>query len=143
MAEENLVLDAAERVFADLADPRTLLKSQAKDWKSPLWNALTDMGLPRAWLPEELGGHGLSMAEGFGVVRAAGRAALAVPLVETMLAAWIAGRAGSELPEGASTVVVGGCKADVQIGKGDEAIKRDILPRIIAVCSMRSRSPRS
>lgn len=115
VAEENLVLDAAERIFADLADPRTILRSREKDWRSPLWNALSDMGLPRAWLPEELGGHGLSLREGFGVVRAAGRAALAVPLVETMLAGWIAGRVGLDLPEGACTVVIGGCKADARI----------------------------
>lgn len=115
VAEEDLVLNAAERVFADLADPQAILKSQGKDWKSPLWNALTDVGLLTAWVPEELGGHGLSLREGLGVVRAAGRAALAVPLVETMLAGWIAGRAGLALPNGASTVVVAGCRADVRI----------------------------
>ncbi|MFT3805045.1 MAG: acyl-CoA dehydrogenase family protein [Burkholderiaceae bacterium] len=104
--DQNLVLDAAERVFADLADPQTILKAGGKDWKTPLWNTLDEMGLPRAWLPETLGGHGLSMPEGFGLARAAGRFALAVPLVETMIAGWIAGRAGLALPDGPSTLIV-------------------------------------
>ncbi|MFT4103856.1 MAG: acyl-CoA dehydrogenase family protein [Burkholderiaceae bacterium] len=104
--DQNLVLDAAERVFADLADPQTILKAGGKDWKTPLWNALDEMGLPRAWLPETLGGHGLSMPEGFGLAGAAGRFALAVPLVETMIAGWIAGSVGLALPDGPSTVIV-------------------------------------
>lgn len=104
--DQNLVLDAAERVFADLADSQAILKAGDRDWRTPLWQALDEMGLPQAWLPEALGGHGLSMAEGFGLARAAGRFALAVPLIETMIAGWIAGRAGLALPRGPSTVIV-------------------------------------
>jgi len=113
--DQNLVLDAAERVFADLADPQTILKAGGKDWKTPLWNTLDEMGLPRAWLPETLGGHGLSMAEGFGLARAAGRFALAVPLIETMIAGWVAGRAGLALPDGPSTVILAGEPAAVRL----------------------------
>lgn len=118
-ADENLVLNAVERVFADLADPQSILRSGAGDWKAPLWLALDEMGLPGAWVPEALGGHGLSMAEGLGVARAAGRAALAIPLIETMIAGWVAGKAGLMLPPGASTVIFQGCQATVELDGPD------------------------
>ena len=37
--------------------------------------------MPLSWVPEDCGGSGASLAEGFGVVGAAGRFAIAVPLV--------------------------------------------------------------
>ncbi|MEX3944493.1 acyl-CoA dehydrogenase family protein [Paraburkholderia sp. BR10937] len=116
LTEENsLVLNAAERIFADLADPQTILQIGSDDWKAPLWQALNEMGLPQAWLPEASGGYGLSLAEGFAVVRAAGRAALAIPLVDTMAAGWIAGQAGLSLPSGAAVVIVVGSRASVEL----------------------------
>ena len=116
MAEEtNLVLDAAQRIFQDLADPQFILKCGTQDWRTPLWQALDEMGLPHAWLPESLGGHGLSLADGFAVVHAAGRSALAVPLVETMIAGWIAGQAGLPLGAGAATVILAGSLAHVEL----------------------------
>ncbi|MEX3967852.1 acyl-CoA dehydrogenase family protein [Paraburkholderia sp. EG286B] len=116
LTEENtLVLDAAERIFTDLANPQTILQSGSDDWKVPLWQALNEMGLPQAWLPESSGGYGLSLAEGFAVVRAAGRSALAIPLVDTMAAGWIAGQAALYLPPGAAVVIVAGSRASVQL----------------------------
>lgn len=109
----QLVLNAAERVFAEFADAQRIAADATYDWKAPLWQALHDMGLPQAWAPEALSGSGLSLREGFDVVRAAGRAAIAVPLVETLLAGWIAGLAGLQMPSGAATVVLDGYGAQV------------------------------
>ncbi len=58
-----------------------------------------------AWVPEEYGGSGASLAEGFGVLSAAGRHAIAVPLAETMLAGWLLAQAGIGSPEAEMTVV--------------------------------------
>ena len=44
------------------------------------------------------------MAEGFGVLGAAGRFAIAVPLAETMLAGWLLAQAKISSPEGEMTV---------------------------------------
>src|SRR5258706_16484787 len=44
------------------------------------------------------------MAEGFGVLSAAGRFAIAEPLAETMLAGWLLSQAKISSPEGALTV---------------------------------------
>ncbi len=105
MAEsENIVVDTAEKIFADLADAQTINRDNKGSWKAPLWQALTEAGLPLAWVPEDCGGSGASMAEGFGVLSAAGRFAIAVPLAETMVAGWLLAQAKIASPEGAMTV---------------------------------------
>src|SRR5207248_665746 len=96
--------EVAARIFADLADPQAI--NQAKDgaWKAPFWRALSDAGLPLAWVPERSGGAGASLADGFAVLGAAGRFAVAMPLAETLIAGWLLTRAGLEAPDGAMTV---------------------------------------
>ncbi len=101
---ENIVVETAARIFADLADAQTIIKSNGEDWKAPLWAALTDAGLTLSWVPEDCGGSGVDLADGFGVLQAAGRAAVAVPLAETMLAGWLLAQAGISSPAGMMTV---------------------------------------
>jgi acyl-CoA dehydrogenase len=101
---DHIVAEVAARIFADLADPQTINRAKDGGWKAPLWKALADAGLPLAWVPEAFGGSGASLAEGFTVLGAAGRIALAVPLAETMLAGWLLSRAGLQAPEGAMTI---------------------------------------
>jgi acyl-CoA dehydrogenase len=101
---DHIAADTAARIFADFADPQTVNKAAGDDWKKPLWRALTDAGLPLAWVPEQLGGSGASLADGFEILGAAGRAAVPVPLAETMIAGWLLARAGLAAPEGAMTV---------------------------------------
>ncbi len=105
MAEsENIVAETAEKIFADLADAQTINRDKKGDWKAPLWQALSEAGLPLSWVPEDCGGSGASLAEGFSVLSAAGRFAIAVPLAETMLAGWLLSQAKIASPEGAMTV---------------------------------------
>ena len=101
---ENIVAETAEKIFSDLADAQTINRDNKGDWKAPLWQALTEAGLPLAWVPEDCGGSGASLAEGFSVLSAAGRFAIAVPLAETMLAGWLLAQAGIASPDGAMTV---------------------------------------
>jgi acyl-CoA dehydrogenase len=101
---ENIVAETAEKIFADLADAQTINRDKNGGWKAPLWQALTEAGLPLAWVPEDCGGSGASLAEGFSVLSAAGRAAVAVPLAETMLAGWLLAQAKISSPDGEMTV---------------------------------------
>jgi acyl-CoA dehydrogenase len=101
---ENIVVATAERIFADLADPQTITNDKKGEWKAPLWRALSEAGLPLSWVPEDCGGSGASLADGFGVLGAAGRFAVAVPLAETMLAGWLLAQARITSPEGEMTV---------------------------------------
>ena len=105
MAEsENIVAETAEKIFADLADAQTINRDKNGAWKAPLWQALTEAGLPLSWVPEDCDGSGASLAEGFSVLSAAGRFAIAVPLAETMLAGWLLAQARIKSPEGMMTV---------------------------------------
>jgi len=101
---DNIVVATAERIFADLADAQTINSCKDDRWKAPLWHALNEAGLPRSWVPDELGGAGVSLGEGFGVVSAAGRFAIGLPIVETMLAGWLLAQAHIASPDGAMTV---------------------------------------
>jgi acyl-CoA dehydrogenase len=100
----NIVAEAAERILADLADPQSINQSTNGAWKAPLWDALSNAGLPLAWVPENLGGSGAGLADGFAVLGVAGRFALAVPLAETLAAGWLLARAGLEAPPTPMTV---------------------------------------
>jgi acyl-CoA dehydrogenase len=101
---ENIVVETAEKIFADLADAQTVNRDNKGEWKAPLWRALTEAGLPLSWVSEDCGGSGASLAEGFGVLGAAGRFAIAVPLAETMLAGWLLAQAKISSPDGEMTV---------------------------------------
>src|SRR3954470_24735876 len=64
---ENIVVATAEKIFADLADAQVITRDKEGRWKAPLWRALTDAGLRLSWVPENCGGSGASLAEGFSV----------------------------------------------------------------------------
>ena len=102
--KDHIVAETAARIFADLADPQTVNRAENGAWKAPLWQTLSDAGLPLAWVPENLGGSGASLAEGFAILGVAGRFALAVPLAETLAAGWLLARAGLEAPVTPMTV---------------------------------------
>jgi acyl-CoA dehydrogenase len=112
---ENIVAQTAERIFADLADAQTINHDRKGVWKAPLWSALSEAGLPLSWVAEECGGSGASLAEGFGVLSAAGRFAIGVPLAETMLAGWLLSQANIGSPQGEMTVAPAGPKDRITI----------------------------
>lgn len=101
---ENIVVETAARMFADLADSQAIIASRSDAWKTPLWEALADAGLTLPWIDEAHGGSGADLSTGFAVLQAAGRAALAVPLAETMVAGWLLAQAGLSSPAGPMTV---------------------------------------
>jgi acyl-CoA dehydrogenase len=112
---ENIVAETAERIFADLADAQTVNRDKNGSWKAPLWQALTEAGLPLSWVSEQCGGSGASLAEGFSVLGASGRFAVSVPLAETMLAGWLLAQANIASPEGEMTVAPTGPKERVTL----------------------------
>ena len=103
-ASASIVAETATRIFADLADPQTVNRAKDEAWRAPLWRAIEEAGLALAWVPDDLGGSGASIADGFAALGAAGRCALAAPLAETLLAGWLLSRAGISSPAGAMTV---------------------------------------
>jgi len=98
--DENMIADATARIFADLADPQSINAARNDGWRAPLWQALEDTGLTRAWLSEAAGGAGASLAEGFEILRISGQYAAPVAIAETLVAGWALAQAGLDLPGG-------------------------------------------
>jgi alkylation response protein AidB-like acyl-CoA dehydrogenase len=103
----DLLRDTANRMFQDLCTPAASREAETGMWPASLWSAVEEAGLPRALVPEAAGGSGVSFADGMVIARAAGRFALPLPLVETMLAGWLLARAGLPVPEGPMTIAFG------------------------------------
>src|SRR5579875_1054734 len=101
---DTIIVDTATRIFRDLCAPNTINAAEQGRWPQELWQALEEAGLPLAWVPEERGGAGADMADGFAVLRLAGRFAAPVPLAETMMAGWLLAQAGIAVPPGPLTI---------------------------------------
>jgi acyl-CoA dehydrogenase len=101
---DNIIVDTATRIFQDLCEPTTVNEAEKGVWPKALWDALEESGLPLTWVAEELGGAGAAMADGFAVLRVAGRFAAPVPLAETLMAGWLLARAGIAVPSGPMTI---------------------------------------
>ncbi|MBV8089024.1 MAG: acyl-CoA/acyl-ACP dehydrogenase, partial [Alphaproteobacteria bacterium] len=101
---DNIIVDTATRIFRDLCEPATINDAEKGVWPKALWDALEESGLPLAWVPDDLGGAGATMADGFAVLRVAGRFAAPVPLAETLMAGWLLARAGIPVPGGPMTI---------------------------------------
>ena len=101
MDSTSPIAEATSRVLNDLCNPRVVNSAKNGDWKISAWQALEDARLTLAWVPEELGGGGASLADGFEVLHVAGRFAAPVALAETLLAGWLLSRVGVAAPTGA------------------------------------------
>ena len=101
---DNIIVDTATRIFGDLCEPQTINAAEEGKWPAELWDALEESGLTLTWVPDTLGGAGAEMADGFAVLRAAGRFAAPVPLAETLMAGWLLAQAGIEAPPGPMTI---------------------------------------
>ena len=101
---QDMIADTTRRIFTDLGRPQEIILAGDESWRAPLWQALEEAGLTRAWTAEDFGGAGLDAAATFTILRVAGEHGVAVPLAESILAARVLGDAGIMPPEGALTV---------------------------------------
>ena len=115
---DDIIVDTATRIFQDLCEPATVNEAEEGVWPKALWDALEESGLPLTWVPDALGGAGAAIADGFAVLRVAGRFAAPVPLAETLMAGWLLARAGITVRGGPLTIAP--IHADGHIGlRGD------------------------
>jgi acyl-CoA dehydrogenase len=100
---DSIIVDTANRICQDLCEPGVINEAEEGKWPAGLWNALEESGLTLTWVSDEIGGAGAEMADGFDVLKVAGAYAVPVPLAETLLAGWLLGRAGMQVPMGPMT----------------------------------------
>jgi acyl-CoA dehydrogenase len=79
---DTMLLDAAERIIADLCHKDALDAAERGEFPAALWKALEDNGFPLLAMPDS----GAEFADAFGLIQLAGRYALPLPLAETLLA---------------------------------------------------------
>src|ERR1700749_2435959 len=103
-SSNNIIVDTATRIFQDLCGANTVNEAEHGVWPRALWDALEESGLTLAWVSDELGGAGAALADGFAVLRAAGRFMAPVPLPETLMAGWLLAQAGISVPGGPLTI---------------------------------------
>ncbi len=96
----NIVEETATRVLQDHCTAQVINQAEGGTWPAALWEQLEESGLSLTWVPDELGGGGAELADGFSVLRVAGAFAAPVPLAETMLAGWMLARGGLASPAG-------------------------------------------
>lgn len=103
--ESNIVVETALRILRDNCDAALVNEAEKGSFPAALWSTLEESGLTLTWVPEEMGGAGAEVVDGFGVLRVAGEYAVPVPLAETLMAGLALARAGIASPaEGAMTV---------------------------------------
>ncbi len=114
----SIVVDTATRIFRDLCDPQTINNAAEESWKQPLWRTLEDSGLTLCWVPEDKGGAGVRIADGFDILQVAGRFAAPLPLAETMLAGWLLAQTDLPVPAGAMTLAPGDDQNEILLDAG-------------------------
>ena len=100
---DSIIIDTATRVCQDLCEPGVINEAEEGKWPTALWDALEESGLSLTWVSDEIGGAGAEMADGFDVLKVSGAFAVPVPLAETLLAGWLLGQAGAQVPMGPMT----------------------------------------
>jgi acyl-CoA dehydrogenase len=119
---DSIITDTATKIFQDLCEADTVNKAEKGEWPKALWDALAESYLPLAWVPDDLGGAGAEIADGFAVLRVAGRFAAPVPIAETLLAGWLLARAKIASPQGPMTIAPVYEDGNITIG-ADGALK--------------------
>lgn len=101
---QNDLLDTVDRLCEEHCTRATRVAAEQGEWPSALWNALDEVGLVRALLPEEANGSGLAFDDAMAVLRRCAWHAVPLPLAETMLAGRLLLAAGLPVPAGTLTV---------------------------------------
>ena len=100
----SVLVNTVTRIFAEFSTPDAVNRSEAGEAQDQLWSALSETAIPRAWVPEDKGGAGLSLIDGAHIPRLAGNYAVPAPVCETLIAGWLLARTGCEVPATSMTV---------------------------------------
>ena len=100
----NIVVETAQRILQDHCNAAVINKAETGEWPAALWDRLEEAGLAVTWVPEELGGAGAEVTDGFGVLRKAGEFAAPLPLAETLMAGFLLAQGRIAVPPGPLTL---------------------------------------
>ena len=116
-SERALLCDSVENIFTDLVDKHAINAAEAGTWPQQLWDTVEEMGLTRCALPEDAGGAALPLVDALLLARLVGRFAAPIPLIETIIAAWLLSASGHAVPQG--PLSIGAVRGtSLRIGRG-------------------------
>ncbi|WP_084455675.1 acyl-CoA dehydrogenase [Novosphingobium rosa] len=117
MQDENaFLIDAFRRQLSETVTPARIRGIERGEGADALWNELYDTGFLDALVPEASGGAGLTLAQAFPLLMAAGEHAVPLPFAETMVARGLLVRHGAPAPQRA-VIVLGGDTQQVPGGR--------------------------
>lgn len=103
----NILTDSVNGLFGNRVTKELLTHFDQTGNDGGLWAEVEEMGLTRPLVSEENGGVGGEWRDAHVLLFAQGYHAAPVPLGETILATWLAEKAGLPVPDGAATVIDG------------------------------------
>jgi acyl-CoA dehydrogenase len=116
---DPLLLETADRAFADTCTHAAIQAAERDGWAPTIWDTAAGIGLPWVGVPERDGGAGGTVTDGVAVLSVAGRHAAPIPLAETgLLAGWLLAAAGLPVGSGPATVVPGHPDDDLRLERG-------------------------
>ncbi|WP_454918821.1 acyl-CoA dehydrogenase family protein [Xanthobacter sediminis] len=104
----GILLDQAERIFAQEITPETLKGADEGRFPTAAWDAIQDAGLTLALAPEESGGAGLSGPNAGLILRRSAYHALPAPFADTLMAQALWTRTEGAPFEGSACLVATG-----------------------------------
>lgn len=131
MSEMSADLVSAVRSMIERIEIDT--RTPAEHTDDALWEALRESGFTSIDVPEAAGGHGGDTADAMSVLTTITESGALVPYAEhAMLAAWLAGSAGHELPDATATIAV--ADADLALdADGEQAYVTGVLRDVVHV----------
>lgn len=95
--ERNELEELVTRLFTDKVDHDTVLAAEETRLLRDLWDTVAELGLPLIGIDEDAGGSGGTFADVVTLLRASGRHAVPLPLLEHHLAAWLVTASGGRV----------------------------------------------
>ncbi len=123
--ERDPLHDSVDRLLTERCTRKHVMDIEGGAPAGALWNALVELGLPDALVPEARGGAGLGLEDVTSVLLACGAHALPLPLAQTMVARAALASAGHEAPEGPIAI------SGEDLGEGVEIV----CPRVPFGCT--------
>ncbi|MEX2479642.1 MAG: acyl-CoA dehydrogenase family protein, partial [Gammaproteobacteria bacterium] len=115
---QQMLEDSVNRLFGDRLDWDALTRIEELGFPAELWHEVTDQGIHKVLADEDRGGMGVGWSDAYPVLRACGRHAVPLPVVETAIVEWLARQADCALPEGVPGLLPGTLDAAVLSGDG-------------------------
>lgn len=101
---DSLFNDAADKLLANLCTLETVRQVELTHDAAAMWTMIEDSGFTDAWVDEATGGAGLSWHDTFGLLLAAGRHALPLPLGPTLYVRSLLAQSGHAQIQGCATL---------------------------------------